>query len=227
MMDMPSLGFVYHGFAFLSMFLVSWWAYRKNSLKFFSQNGWAKYNVLHFFLLTLGIMVWAVVPTILSRHSISLLFDSYENPVSSIQLLLVFGLSALAFLAGRSQSKKLDVNSGNLQPNPSLVVILPYFIFRFLFLISYEIWFRGYFLDDLTSIFSIPVAIGINVLFYAILHILGGQKEALGSILFGIILCLMVVYFGNVWPAIIIHLSLSFGYEASFFARKLKTGLEK
>lgn len=227
MMDMPSLGFVYHGFAFLSMFLVSWWAYRKNSLKFFSQNGWAKYNSLQFFLLTWGIMVWAVVPTILSRHSLSLLFASDENPVSSIQLLLVFGLSALAFLAGRSQSKKLDVNSGNLRPSPSLVVILPYFIFRFLFLISYEIWFRGYFLDDLTSIFSIPVAIGINVLFYAILHILGGQKEALGSILFGIILCLMVVYFGNVWQAIIIHLSLSFGYEASFFARKLKTGLEK
>ena len=227
MMDMPSLGLVYHGFAFLSMFLVSWWAYRKNSLKFFSQNGWAKYNILQFFLLTWGIMVWAVVPTILSRHSLSLLFASDENLVSSIQLLLVFGLSALAFLAGRSQSKKLDVNSGNLRTNPSLVVILPYFIFRFLFLISYEIWFRGYFLDDLTSMFSIPVAIGINVLFYAILHILGGQKEALGSILFGIILCLMVVYFGNVWPAIIIHLSLSFGYEASFFARTLKTGLEK
>ncbi|MCH6233713.1 CPBP family intramembrane metalloprotease [Aquiflexum sp. AIY15W] len=224
---MPSLGFVYHGFAFLSMFLVSWWAFRKNSLRFFSQNGWAKYNSLQFFLLTWGIMVWAVVPTILSQHSLSLLFASDENSVSSIQLLLVFGLSTLAFLAGRSQSKKLDVNSGNLQPNPSLVVILLYFVIRFLFLISYEIWFRGYFLDDLTSIFSIPVAIGINVFFYALLHILGGQKEALGSILFGVILCLMVVYFGNLWTAIIIHLSISFGYEASFFAKKLKTGIEK
>ncbi|MCH6198823.1 CPBP family intramembrane metalloprotease [Aquiflexum sp. LQ15W] len=227
MMDNPNFGFIYHGLAYSSMFLLSWWVSRKNSLKFFSENGWAKNSYLQFFLLIWGIIVWTLVPTTLSWHSYSFLVGFDKNTVSFENLLWVLGLSVLAFLVSRSQSKKLDVNSRDFHQNPSFGVILTYAVLRFIFLISYEIWFRGYFLEDLISIFPLSVAIGINVFFYALIHVLGGTREALGSIIFGVILCLMVVSFGNVWPAIIIHLSLTFGYEASFFVRKLKTGLEK
>lgn len=225
-MDMPSLGFVYHGFAFLSMFLVSWWAYKTKSLKFFSENGWAQNNVIQLFLLIWGIMVWAIIPITILDQPNPLVVSSDGNGPRSVLFIIVILLSITSFFVGRSQSKKLDTNSHQLKPNPSGIVILSYSVFRFLFLISYEIWFRGYFLDDLISIFSTPVAIGINVFLYALIHIFGGTKEALGSIGFGIILCLLVVALGNVWPAIFIHLSLSIGYEASFFARKLGNRLK-
>lgn len=226
MMDMPSLGFVYHGFAFLSMFLVSWWAYKTKSLKFFSENGLAQNNVIQLFLLIWGIMVWAIIPITTLDQPNPMVVSSYGNGPRSVLFIIVILLSITSFFVGRLQSKKLDTSSHQLKPNPSGIVILSYSVFRFLFLISYEIWFRGYFLDDLISVFSTPVAIGINVFLYALIHIFGGTKEALGSIGFGIILCLLVVAFGNVWPAIFIHLSLSIGYEASFFARKLGNRLK-
>lgn len=226
MMDMPSLGFVYHGFAFLSMFLVSWWAYKTKSLKFFSENGWAQNSVIQLFLLIWGIMVWAIIPITTLDQPNPLVVSSDGNGPRSVLFIIVILLSITSFFVGRSQSKKLDTNSHQLKPNPSGIVILSYSVFRLLFLISYEIWFRGYFLNDLISVFPTPVAIGINVFLYALIHIFGGTKEALGSIGFGIILCLLVVALGNVWPAIFIHLSLSIGYEASFFARKLGNRLK-
>jgi len=219
MMENPNLEFVYHGLAYLSMFLVSWWAYRTKSLKFFSENGWSQNNRIQFFLLTIGILVWGVIPIIMSGKTSLLILVFGENLPSSIQLSLVFGLAVLAFFIGSSQSGKLDIKSPNFQPPPTIFVISSFLVFRILFLISYEIWFRGFFLQDLVLVFPLPVAIGINLFFYALIHIFSGPKQALGSIGFGAILCMMVIYFGSFWPAITIHLCLSLGYEGSFVVR--------
>jgi len=88
-----------------------------------------------------------------------------------------------------------------------------YFTARILFLTAYEIWFRGYLLNDCVASFGVIPAVIINVLLYMLVHCFGGRKEILGSIPLGIILCAMSIWFGGVWPAIVIHLALAITYE--------------
>lgn len=219
MVENPNLGFIYHGLAYLSMFLISWWAYTTKSLKFISERGWPQKKEILFFLMTWGILVWAFIPIIISgkAKAIALIFG--QNQPGSIQLVVVLGLSILAFVIGLSQAYKLDIKSPVFQPHPTYLLNSSYLIFRVLFLISYEIWFRGYFLKDLLMILSVPASIGINISLYSLIHIFAGRKEALSSLAFGVILCSMVISLDAVWPAVVIHLSLSMGYEAGFIGR--------
>jgi membrane protease YdiL (CAAX protease family) len=226
-MDIQNLEFAYHGFAYLSMFLVSWWAYKRKSLKFFSENGWSKNYKIQLILLTWGILVWACIPIFISGKTPITLLIFGVAPPTAIDLILVTGLAASAFLVSRSQAVKLDIHSPLFHPIPSPLVLSSYMAFRMMFLISYEIWFRGFLLQNLNLVFSTPVAIGINVFLYALIHIFASKKEALSSIGFGITLCLITLHVGAVWPAIVIHLSLSTGYEGSFIVRILKAEKNK
>jgi membrane protease YdiL (CAAX protease family) len=213
------LGFLYHGFAYFILFLISWWAYKTKSLKFFSENGWLKNNWIQFLLLVSGILLWGVIPLIKSgvTYSKFLLF----GPIfpSNFQLFLVLSLGVLAFWVGKSQVNKSEFKFNKFLPHLAAFTIFTYFLFRVLFLISYEIWFRGFFLQDLLLVTSVPIGIIINIIFYALIHIFAQSKEAWSSLGFGLILCVLVIYSEAVWPAIFIHLSLFLGYEGGFFRK--------
>jgi membrane protease YdiL (CAAX protease family) len=216
MMEGPYLGFIYHAFAYISMLMMSWWAFRNNSLRFVSEEGWPNKLKILFFLMFFGISVWAVLPILISSKEIAIQLIFGRNQISSIQLTFFAVLVILAFVVGLSFAKKLDFKSPIYQPQPTFAIISSYFILRVLFLISYEIWFRGYFFHDLIVVLPIPIAIGINIILYALIHIFNSKKEAISSLGFGLFICLIVLSFGGVWPAILIHLSLSLGYEIGF-----------
>ncbi|MCR9015588.1 CPBP family intramembrane glutamic endopeptidase [Aquiflexum gelatinilyticum] len=211
------LGFVYHGFAYFILFLISWWAYHTKSLKFFSENRWSKNNKIQFFLLASGILLWGIIPLTKSEmtYSYLLLFGPIIPTYFQVFLVLILGI--LAFLVGKSQVNKSDFKFHVFQPHPATFTIFTYLLFRILFLISYEIWFRGFFLNDLLLITSLPVGILVNIICYALIHIFAPPKEAWSSLGFGLILCVLVIYLEAVWPAIFIHLSLFMGYEGGFF----------
>jgi membrane protease YdiL (CAAX protease family) len=88
-----------------------------------------------------------------------------------------------------------------------------YFFVRALFLIVYEFFFRGVLLQALLGVVNMEWAIAINIILYAIAHAFSNKKELIGSIPFGLLLCLVTIKLQSVWPAIIIHLALSFSYE--------------
>lgn len=213
------LGFAYHGFVYFILFLISWWAYHTKSLKFFSENGWSKNNKIQFFLLASGILLWGIVPLIKSGMTYSYLLLFGPILPTLIQVFLVLILGILAFLIGKFQVNKSDFRFNEFHPNPAKFTIFAYLLFRVLFLISYEIWFRGFFLNDLLLITSLPVGILINIICYALIHIFAPPKEAWSSLGFGLILCVLVIYLEAVWPAIFIHLSLFMGYEGGFFRK--------
>jgi membrane protease YdiL (CAAX protease family) len=218
MIENLNLGLIYHGFAFFSMFLMSWWAFKTKSIRFISENGWAEKKEI-LFLLVWGILVWGIFPILFSEKNIAVELVFGKVQPSSFQLFLFFSLSISAILIGYSQAKKLNINHPFFQPSPNLTLFSTYFCIRILFLISYEIWFRGYFLQELIIIFPLTIALAINTFLYALIHIFSGRREALSSIGFGLLLCYMVLSFQAVWPAIIIHLSLSLGYEMGFYLR--------
>jgi membrane protease YdiL (CAAX protease family) len=213
---------IYHGFAYSAMFVVSWYAYRKKSLKFFSENGWAKNMGPLFLVMTTGILLWGFFPFFIWGIEFSEEIIGGKNPLEKILGILIMGLVVLASLVGYSQSKNLQKVDSLFFAPPIPFIVFLFFVFRISFLIAYEFWFRGVFLYDLLLAFTTPVAIGINVFLYALIHYFAGPKEALSSILFGIILCLITIYTGAVWPAILIHLSLSLSFESGFFQKAYK-----
>ena len=98
--------------------------------------------------------------------------------------------------------------------NHSLPFYLPLsFVFvRTLFLILYESFFRGVMLFVMIEDFGVAAAIIVNLILYALLHWFD-KKERYASMLMGIILCCVSIYYHSVWPAIIIHLSLALSHE--------------
>jgi membrane protease YdiL (CAAX protease family) len=88
-----------------------------------------------------------------------------------------------------------------------------YLFLRCLFLIVYEIFFRGVLFSFCIAVTNIPLAIVINVMLYAIAHAFSTRQELAGTIPFGILLCLLTLFSGSVWPALIIHLLLGLPYD--------------
>lgn len=221
-MNWFSAELIYHSFAYAAMFGVSWYAYRKKSLKFFSENGWAKNLGPLFLVMATGILVWGFSPFFIRGMEFSMEIIAGTTPLDSKKWILLTALVLLASVVGYSQSKKLQKVDSLFFAPPIPMMVFLFFVFRISFLIAYEFWFRGLFLHDLLLAFSTPLAIGINVFLYALIHYFAGPKEALSSILFGIILCLVTIYIGAVWPAILIHLSLSMSFESGFFQKAYK-----
>ncbi len=77
------------------------------------------------------------------------------------------------------------------------------------YLAGYEIILRGFLLFP--SLQSLPLAIAIllNLILYSLAHLPKGPKETLGSIPFGLLLCILTAITGNIWNAFVIHATLA------------------
>ena len=99
-----------------------------------------------------------------------------------------------------------------------------YFGIRTLFLFSYEFFFRGVIFFSCLESFNLWTAISITTVLYVLIHSFDSRSEILGAIPFGIVLCLFSYYTNSIWPAFLIHLTLSGVYEFTMFKQlTLKT----
>jgi len=108
--------------------------------------------------------------------------------------------------------KKLSPYSINIQPL-SFSFPLLFILLRTLFLVLYEIFFRAIMLFCMIKDFGIEVAVFINLLLYVLIHWNSDKKERYGSVLMGLVLCFITIYYQNVWPAIATHLMLALSNE--------------
>jgi membrane protease YdiL (CAAX protease family) len=77
------------------------------------------------------------------------------------------------------------------------------------YLLGYEILFRGVLLFPLVAALGVWPAIAINIGLYSATHIPKGATETFGAIPFSIILCLICLFTGNFWVALIAHLTMA------------------
>jgi membrane protease YdiL (CAAX protease family) len=144
------------------------------------------------------------------------------NPIQVI-MLLITGLVLM-----RIAVKEVDqADNKKIQPaHRSTCQILLYMVLRNFFLAGYEWFFRGCILFTCISIMGVGVALFINVILYAFIHVFNGKKELLGAIPLGIILCLFTLWWQSVWPAVFLHIILSSTYESMilyrFYWKRLK-----
>jgi len=84
------------------------------------------------------------------------------------------------------------------------------------YLLAYELLFRGFLLFALYRVSGAWVASMVNVALYAIAHIPKGQKEAIGAIPLGLLLCYLTLRTGDIWIAVVVHITLAI--SNSFFS---------
>lgn len=129
-------------------------------------------------------------------------------------LTAVFGLTTftLSWVAAIQALRKLK-SSGRMVGSFETYVLL-----RALFIILYEVFFRAVLYNFVVQWTSVPVAIAINVVLYAGAHIFSSRQELIGSVPFGLALCLITVYARSVWPAVLVHLLMALPYDIYIFA---------
>jgi len=111
----------------------------------------------------------------------------------------------------------------NLEQYPQVRIIkwdLKDLLFNFLswmlYLLGYEMLFRGFLLFSFYHAFGLTTAVVVNVVLYALAHIPKGLREMAGSIPFGVILCLITLGTGSFFAAFVLHTMMALSNE--FFA---------
>lgn len=77
------------------------------------------------------------------------------------------------------------------------------------YLLGYEIFFRGVLLFPLVEVIGVWPAIAVNIGLYSATHIPKGLTETVGAIPLSILLCFLCLYTGNLWPAFFIHIAIA------------------
>jgi membrane protease YdiL (CAAX protease family) len=167
-------------------------------------------NLKHFSgIILFGILFFLIAP------EFRFLVLSFEdlNLISAVSMIPVLLLSAgLAYTSVKKRLKVL-IDRSHFQFKQAL----GYFGIRTLFLFSYEFFFRGVIFFSCLGSFNLLTAISITTVLYVLIHSFDSRNEILGAIPFGIVLCLFSYNTNSIWPAFLIHLTLSGVYEFTMF----------
>ena len=203
------------GIIFITYFIISL-VYKKlgvNNLEnaLVVANGLRFINLKHI----IGIVLFGIFPYTMMPE-LRYLINTIEIPKLHVLIpfLIVFFLSA--FVANLSIKKHINIEK-TYAHHYSFSDAWSYFIIRFLFLLCYEFFFRGVLLFMFLDHVTITLAILCNVILYMLIHAFDSKKEILGTVPFGIILCLLTYFTNSIWYAFLVHLSLSAVYEISIF----------
>lgn len=82
-----------------------------------------------------------------------------------------------------------------------------------LYLFAYEFLFRGVLFFLVLHAEGFAVATAINVAVYALAHLPKGEKETLGAIPLGFVLCWFTFATGSIWLAVTVHVVMALSNE--------------
>ena len=159
-----------------------------------------------------SIVTFVVLPTSWADYGVKL-------PQNIETLYWIVGLAAVIIPLNAWNAKKAD----NLLMYPQIratewtkQTFIQEYTSWIAYLLAYELLFRGFLLFALYRVSGAWVASMVNVALYAIAHIPKGQKEAIGAIPLGLLLCYLTLRTGDIWIAVVVHIILAI--SNSFFS---------
>lgn len=87
------------------------------------------------------------------------------------------------------------------------------FLTWFIYLLGYEFMFRGLFLFSFYYAYGAAMAITVNCIMYALVHVPKGAKETIGSLPLGIILSIICLYTESFFVAFVFHIIMAFSND--------------
>jgi membrane protease YdiL (CAAX protease family) len=198
-------------------FVLYWRVIKNEQLKryFFSRLPFDKASVLHLvFSKLFGFIVLGLIPLMICTFLLPEF--SFGICSSSSQLVNSFVWAGLLALVIVPLTFHFSQKPENLQYYPQLRIrkwtystVLIYLASWAVYLLGYELLFRGILLFPLVEALGIWPAIAVNTLLYSAVHLLNSPKESIGSIPFGIVLCLITIETEGIWAAYLSHVCLS------------------
>jgi membrane protease YdiL (CAAX protease family) len=168
-----------------------------------------------------GILLLGIPSVYLLNHQLPEIVFGKSAP-SYLQIAVTVFLAGLVLvIAGRIAEKKYRQAKDKKAATTSFSTgfVTNYFILRILFLVAYEISFRGFLLNFCIDNWGIMAAIIINIVLYTLVHIVFGKEEMLACIPFGLLLCGLSIWTGAIWPAIVVHMAMSLSYDVNFLRK--------
>lgn len=221
-MKTPFNIFLPYAITYLLFSALLWKSKKEGGLRLVDTTGPVSNPAMLLILHGAGILLFGIVPFIARQASPPAVFQHFKTGEIStwITLLLAIGLLLFSLQMAKRNFGEKPADSFN-QSIPGIPYLSVYFLFRLVFICVYEIWFRGYLLNDCIAAAGILGAIFINVLFYTLIHFVNSKKEIIACIPFGTLLCGLCIWQVAVWPAMVLHLAFTLPYEISLLRKHL------
>ncbi len=171
-------------------FLVSYISKTESSNRLLNANGMVKNPGMLLGLQIAGILWFGVVPFFIFPYSFNDIVFGREMPsifqLSCLVLIIIISIVIAIRESVKQHPGKIKNQQEAIFFNKKF--IRRYFFLRAIFLICYEIFFRGYLLFDITPRTGIFFSVALNIGLYCLLHIFNDKKELIACIRFGFIL---------------------------------------
>jgi membrane protease YdiL (CAAX protease family) len=183
-------------------------------------NGYSEY-MAHLFRRVLGFLLMGLLPLVVFSFGLELAPSDYGINLQHIQksgiwiAIFVPPIILLNYYVAGKPSNLKQYPQIRLMHWRQMDLLINFSTWT-LYLLGYEMLFRGFLLFSLYDAFGAPLAITFNVILYALAHIPKGVREMAGSVPFGVVLCLITLSTGSFLAAFVIHAMMALSNE--FFA---------
>ena len=171
-------------------------------------------NYIILMLYAAGIGLLGVLPILFSTYKPGEIFRGNTIP-SNIQVFTCLILCLIAVHIAIIEARKKILLPHFTYSLFSKSFIVGFILTRTIFLFSYELYFRGYLLRDTLEWLPTVYAIFLNIVLYTLIHLFSSRRELIACTPFGLIMCLLCLWTGAAWPAILIHISLGITHEGA------------
>lgn len=90
------------------------------------------------------------------------------------------------------------------------------------YLLGYELLFRGFLLFSTAEVMPVELAIALNVVIYALVHLPKGAKQTFGALPFGLVLCIVTLHTGTIWVAFFTHVIMALTNDFALYRKSKK-----
>lgn len=204
----------------LISFIVYWFISKSEKIKqyFYMGAAFDSAAVRHFlFTKVFGFLVMGVFPLVsclvlIPQYPFSFYTLTFRTDTSLFSLIWIVAISAIlvpvASLSARKPKNLVNYPQIRAKTWTNITVIINISGWS-LYLLGYEMLFRGVLLMPLAEQLGTWPAIAINIALYAATHIPKGLDETIGAVPLGLVLCLLTLASGTIWIAFLVHLAMA------------------
>lgn len=219
----------------LSSFVTYWFIAQSERIRerFYQKYDFDKASYRHIFFtkvsgfVLMGIFPLAFCLIFFPENNLAAYGLTFVRETTFFSFAWIFGLTLLVIPLTFFSARK-EKNHGNYPQIRSRVwtvkILLIDALGWFLYLLGYELLFRGVLLFPMADSLGIWPAIVFNVVFYSATHIPKGLDETIGAIPLGLVLCILTLYSGTIWIAFWVHVFMAWtnSFTALSYHREIK-----
>jgi membrane protease YdiL (CAAX protease family) len=201
-------------------FVIFWFGSKSEKIKarYFARydhdNAWLRFIYMTKWLgfFSMGVFPLLVLLFIEPKRGLAYYGLNFRTDTLLFNLLVIIGLLLLVIPLAAYSAKK-EKNLVNYPQIRAKVWTKKTFRLNLIgwavYLVGYELLFRGILLFPLVEAYGIWLAIAVNVALYSATHIPKGLDETLGAAPLGFVLCLLTLMSGNIWISVLVHIGMA------------------